>query len=219
MKHKMSVEIKTPTVETNQYKAKRHEMTDIVFPCTCACNGSDQCSYLNDAYVVGDERLTQHIMNDIHRLDPPIRRGDLICVIPNAYRDDGLYIWDGEKPLAMNRDQPHGLIPSQFKVTKDGPFTPDTWQYMTVYGGCHFDNLIIEMIRFDTNVEVSDEEDLHGERDPPATSIDIQGRTWWVECGRDVDPEEFNQQATSGRYRFTVEDDIITIHAIRWLGR
>jgi hypothetical protein len=58
--------------------------------------------------------------------DYNIKRGDTICFGGRVYRNDGVWIWDGEKIIELETDiDDYGSVPNSFKVGKE--FHPNHW--------------------------------------------------------------------------------------------
>ncbi len=89
---------------------------------------------------------------------PDIKKGDFVFVMDTIKslsqgimedndRNNGVYIWDGKKPLPLTLDanEDYGGIPKEIKVTKT-KFHPGYWNDFIYRDGFWFDNEVIDEI-------------------------------------------------------------------------
>lgn len=98
-----------------------------------------------DAVDIKDPRVIQQIKENQkwHRKytsdTNELKRGDIIRFEEQGYRNEGSYVWDGEKivPLDDETISDQGTIPREFQVTKD-EFYPGYWKDALDQGGGNF---------------------------------------------------------------------------------
>lgn len=84
------------------------------------------CSYIIVDNIENADIITKYIKDN----NISVRRGDIIDTIDenNRYRNDGKFVWDGEKVLSLEYDvDDYGAIPKTFIVSSQ-EFAPNYWE-------------------------------------------------------------------------------------------
>jgi hypothetical protein len=123
-----------------------------------------------------EEFVVKKLTTYIHKNKLVLRRGDTVAVMTKDERDrnDGLYIWDGEEVMALERDlDDYGHVPACFVVT-DTEFSPDYWFETIQHKGIfHLPKHILE--RFNFEVATGEDGDLL-----VTSRVRIGRKTWTV---------------------------------------
>lgn len=126
-----------------------------------------------------------------------LRRGDLVALSEERYRNDGVWIWNGNSVEALDYDiDDYGSVPESYRVTADGPFTPDYW-LESVDHNCivHLDSDLLTGVK-------------------PGDTLTIQGKDWPVVLDEDSASED--KDSSSEDKDSASEDNDIDLTSSEW---